>query len=100
MTQAQETKIKMFTNEVLKIYGKKEKKEVKSKEVKQLSYDEKVFLSIQVGSVGDEGTVKEILYRDTYQIFIGVRGGISYVSKNNKLRHADTVYEAVCKSRV
>lgn len=57
-------------------------------EIKRYEVDDcKYFLSVfmEVGKVGDEGTLASVLCRDNVHLFIGKRGGIRYpVYKNGK----------------
>lgn len=53
--------------------------EIKQYEVSDCDY----FLSvvIETGSVGDEGTLASIICRERAHLFIGKRGGITYINK-------------------
>lgn len=51
-----------------------------------------ISLYVQAGMIGDEGTYAAILARDTLHIFIGKRGGITYVNDNCKVKRVKEEY--------
>lgn len=52
-----------------------------------------VLVSIEVGRVGDEGTMAELICRDHYQFFIGPRGGMFYYPENSHNARRINKYE-------
>lgn len=52
-----------------------------------------VFVSLEIGMVGDEGTMAEIVCRDHYQFFIGPRGGMFYYPKHSYNARRISKYE-------
>ena len=58
--------------------------EIKRYEVKDYKYF--ISVSLEVGLVGDEGTMASIFCRDRVHLFVGTRGGIkySYRGRNGK----------------
>lgn len=67
--------------------------EVKELEVTTSEVWKDVLVSIEIGRVGDEGTLAELICRDHYQFFIGPRGGMFYYPENSYSAHRINKYE-------
>ena len=67
--------------------------ELKKCEIRESS--EFVSLVIEVGHVGDEGSMAEVLCRDCRQFFIGKRGGVSLASLSVGSRHKSFGFKQV-----
>ena len=52
------------------------------KEYTVRGYDSFVSVILEVGMVGDEGTLAQVYARDRVHLFIGKRGGITYPSSD------------------
>lgn len=74
MTKQQEMKVNMIKRQAENLHGKFST----NYEIKEWRVEENEFfvsLVVEVGMIGDEGTLASIFGRDRLQVFIGKRGG-------------------------
>ena len=86
MTKAQERAIRFLKiqAESTLFFGAPDKHEFKKFEVTESDFGP-VFLTIETGLKGDEGTLAEVYARDWCHLVIGKKGGITwYRTKNGK----------------
>lgn len=98
MTRAQEQAIERLVNKFVGFYGFPEEKEVKRKYVKE--YDGgTVYVQLTVGYIGDEGTMQEVICRNSLDVCIGKKGGYFKYSdsKSHYRRTFRTVVDVICK---
>lgn len=93
MTQAQEKAIEVLKNTFVGFYGYPEKKEIKHEEIEELE-NGSVYVMLEVGYIGDEGTMQEILCRDRLSVCIGKRGGY-YKYADSKSHYRKTYKNAI-----
>lgn len=74
MTKAQERAIETLKSTFLEFYGHPEMKEFKDVTIKELATGS-VHVTLEVGYIGDEGTMREVMCRDNLSVCIGKRGG-------------------------
>lgn len=74
MTREQERAIEVLEKRFLEFYGHPENKEVKTKTVEEFDTGI-VYVMLEVGYIGDEGTMQEYLCRNTLSVLIGKQGG-------------------------
>ena len=104
MTQAQERALQIIRRcaEEQLFFGGKDKYEFKQWKVDENEYFVSVIL--EVGLIGDEGTMASIYARDRALLFVGKRGGIRYPCTNRKAkrtsRTSPNVIGAVCAQRI
>lgn len=100
MTRAQERAIETLKTTFLGFYGHPEKKEFKKCEVEQFIGDSvRVFL--EVGYIGDEGTMGALLCRERLSVLIGKQGGY-YDYSSSKSHYRKTYSSAImvcCKAQ-
>ena len=80
MTREQEKKVAEIRNIMLNLVGHAETKEIKEEEISEMGYGI-VQMVIEVGMIGDEGTMAEVVCRSRAQVFIGPKGGCYTYSK-------------------
>lgn len=100
MTQAQEKAIEILKNTFVGFYGYSEEKEIKREEIKELG-DGGIYVMLEVGYIGDEGTGQEIFCRNRLSVCIGKQGGY-YTYSNSKSHYRKTYRNAIlvcCKAR-
>ena len=77
MTKAQETAVAKIKSMAENMHGHcSDKYEIKEWEI--VEYESFVSLYFSVGLKDDEGTMAAILGRESFHLFIGKRGGITY----------------------
>lgn len=77
MTTAQEKSIARIKKLAETMHGHhSDKYEIKRFDVREYEYF--VAVVVEIGHIGDEGTLGEIFCRDTAHLFVGKRGGITY----------------------
>ena len=74
MTKQQERKVNMIREQAENLHGK-HSSEYEIKEWKVEENEFFVSVVVEVGMIGDEGTMASIICRDRLQVFIGKRGG-------------------------
>ena len=74
MTRAQERAIEVLKERWLGFYGHPEMKEFKRELVEEWE-DGTVYVSLEVGAIGDEGTMAAIICRNNLSLCIGKKGG-------------------------
>ena len=81
MTKLQESAVEAIKRAALNLYGFPEKKEVKQFEVKEIAPRPgkvpSLFVTIEVGYIGDEGTMQALLCRHRGNFTVGRLGGIT-----------------------
>ena len=94
MTKEQERKVKEIEKIMMELIGHPETKEIKEEEVNEIGYGI-VSMVIEVGEIGDEGTMAEVLCRQRAHIFIGPKGGCYTYSKarSGKNKGKDVRYD-------
>ena len=80
MTKEQERKIEEIRNIMLNLVGYAETKEIKEEKIEEMSFGH-IYLIIEVGNIGDEGTMAQYICRDRAHVFIGPKGGCYTYSK-------------------
>lgn len=83
MTRYQEKRINQIEEIMLNLVGYPETKEIKEKSVHDIGHGI-VSLVIEVGDVGDEGTLAAVFCRQRAHIFIGPKGGCSTYTTSRK----------------
>lgn len=100
MTKAQERAIEVLKRTFLGFYGYPESKEIKKEYIEE--YDNgNVYVMLEVGYIGDEGTNQEIFCRDQLSVCIGKRGGY-YNYADSKSHYRKTYKNAIlvcCKAQ-
>lgn len=99
MTKQQERRIAQIEEIMLNLVGHPENKEIKTKDIEELEGGI-VSVVIEVGRIGDEGTLAAVFCRQSAHIFIGPRGGCSTYTRSRKdkgklIRYDDNV-SGVC----
>lgn len=87
MTKYQEKAIETLKNAFFKYYsyGRPETREFKEIHVEEWDETGTVYVRLEVGQIGDEGTLAECFCRDTTAVCVGKRGGyFSYREFSNK----------------
>lgn len=104
ITKEQEKRIEQFRNIMLNLVGYPETKEIKREQIHDIGYGT-ISVVITVGSIGDEGTMAEVVCRDTAQVFIGPKGGCFTMStarsgknKGKTVRYDDNLQGVVWRS--
>ena len=104
MTKQQERRIEEIREIMLNLVGYRETKEIKEETIEELFYGA-VSMVIEVGTIGDEGTMAEIYCRDRAHVFIGPRGGCytfskarSGANKGHMVRYDDNVRGVVWRN--
>lgn len=98
MTKSQEMILERVKKAIPKNFFHSENYEIKEFEVTE--YDHFISVYASIGLKGDEGTMAAVCCRDTFHIFIGKRGGITYPMWNKKkkdqytktLRYPESLY--------
>lgn len=80
MTREQEIKVKEIEKIMIGLVGHPETKEIKEEKIEELNHGQ-VLMVIEVGNIGDEGTMASIICRDRDHVFIGPKGGCYTYSK-------------------
>ena len=75
MTKYQERRIAQIENIMMNLVGHPETKEIKEKSIEDLGVGGIVSMVIEVGEIGDEGTLAAVFCRQRAHIFIGPKGG-------------------------
>lgn len=96
MNKKQSKVIELLKEAILKnnTYDQNNPAEIKKCEINDGEFF--VSLFITVGRPNDEGTMAEILCRESRQIFIGKRGGVSLAAVDNTATHKSFGYKQVC----
>ena len=104
MTKQQERRIEEIREIMLNLVGYRETKEIKEEKIEELFYGA-VSMVIEVGNIGDEGTMAELYCRDRAHVFIGPRGGCftyakakSGANKGQLVRYEDNVRGVIWRS--
>lgn len=105
MTNLQKKALETLEREFFKYYsyGRPEIHEFKEKHVEEWEDLGVVYVRLEMGLIGDEGTLAEIGCRDTTHVMIGKRGGyFGYRERTHKKKTLSTI-EAItwgfrCKS--
>ena len=84
MTKQQELAISKIKREVERQLFYSENCEIKDWRVTENEYTVSVFF--EIGLKNDEGTLAQFFARDKGQVFIGKKGGLTYVSKKGVVR--------------
>ena len=84
MTKTQEQVLARIRREVERQLFYSENYEIKDWQVNESEYTVGVFF--EVGLKNDEGTLAQFYARDKGQVFIGKKGGLTYVSKKGAVR--------------
>lgn len=87
MTKYQEKAIETLKNEFFKYYSNRKPQNYEFKEVHVEEWEdtETVYVRLEVGQIGDEGTLAECFCRDTTAVCIGKKGGyFSYRESSSK----------------
>ena len=84
MTKQQELKLKRIKETVILEWVKDQDSEIKQFKVEETPHF--VSLVIEVGLKGDEGTLAAVFGRYRAHLFIGRKGGLTYVDKKGKIR--------------
>ena len=84
MTKYQERRVAQIEEIMMNLVGHPETKEVKEKSVVELSDTGVVSMIIEVGAIGDEGTLAAVFCRQRAHIFIGPKGGCYTYSNSRK----------------
>ena len=95
MTNAQQNTINALRRAMLKrmsLDGLREA-EVKHEDIDHREGAGSVFFILEVGVVGDEGTMLEIVGRNRRQFMIGERGGVSLMSVSEGFDHQSFGYK-------
>lgn len=79
MNKTQEIKLEMLKRDFLNDFNRNGNHEIKQFEVTDL--DKVVMVFIEVGLIGDEGTMASILCRNTAMFNIGQRGALRHYNK-------------------
>ena len=93
MTRAQERAIERLKNTFLGLYGYPETKEFKYEKIEEFE-NGVVYVSLEVGSKGDEGTLASIICRNNLSVLIGKKGGY-YNYSDSKSHYRKTYNSAV-----
>lgn len=100
MTKAQERAIEVLKKTFLSFYGYSENKEIKKEMIEELD-DGNVYVMLEVGYIGDEGTMKEIFCRNQLSVCIGKQGG--YYNYSHSKSHYRKTYSSAtlvcCKAQ-
>lgn len=100
MTQAQEKAIEVLKNTFIGFYGYPEDTEIKKETVKELD-NGSVYVMLQVGYIGDEGTSERIFCRHQLSVCIGKQGG--YYNYSDSKSHYRKTYSSAtlvcCKAQ-
>ena len=83
MTNAQERRIAQIEEIMMNLVGHPETKEIKQKEIEEIT-ENIVSLVIEVGEIGDEGTMAAVFCRQRAHIFIGPKGGCSTYTQSRR----------------
>lgn len=78
MTRAQERALEQLKERFVGFYGYAEEKEIKECKVTEYGENGKadiIYVYMQVGYIGDEGTNQEVFCRNQLSVCIGVDGG-------------------------
>ena len=95
MTKAQEKAIEVLKQKFLGFYGHPETKEFKREVIEE--YNGIVFVMLEVGYKGDEGTMREVLCRNQLSVLVGKRGGyFNYSNSKSAYRKTYNSATAVC----
>ena len=73
MTKYQERRIAQIEEIMMNLVGHPETKEIKEKSIEDLGHC--ISMVIEVGAIGDEGTMAAIFCRQRAHVFIGPKGG-------------------------
>lgn len=98
MTIAQERAIEKFKEKALSMYGYPETKELKRFEIIENTELDYVSVSLEVGLIGDEGTMAAVICRHSYLVSVGKRGGYYGFRKSGKRVAYESVLRAVIYS--
>lgn len=98
MTRAQEVAIEKLEKAFLGFYGYAETKEVKTKNVSEWESGV-VYLQLEVGRIGDEGTMGEVFGRNELAVCIGKQGGYFMISdsKSHYRKTFSSTTAVICK---
>lgn len=97
MTKYQERRIAQIENIMMNLVGHPETKEVKEKSIEDLGHC--ISMVIEVGEIGDEGTLAAVFCRQRAHIFIGKKGGCSTYTNSRRdgsLIHYEDTPSGVC----
>lgn len=90
MTKAQEKRLNQIKTEVEEMRTSLHRNgEIKKFDVTESEYGT-VGVVCVIGGQGDEGTLAECFARDSFQIFIGKRGGVTYYDNKFKSHRLGT----------
>ena len=82
MTKYQERRIAQIEEIMMNLVGHPETKEIKEKKIEDLGHC--ISMVIEVGQIGDEGTMAAIFCRQRAHIFIGKKGGCSTYTNSRR----------------
>ena len=82
MTIQQERRIAQLEEIMMNLVGHPETKEIKEKSIEGLGHC--ISMVIEVGEIGDEGTLAAVFGRQRAHIFIGPKGGCSTYTKSRR----------------
>lgn len=100
LTKAQERSIEILKRAFLGFYGYPENKEIKEETIEEIG-NGNVYVMLQVGYIGDEGTGKEIFCRHQLSVCVGKQGGY-YNYSDSKSHYRKTYNNAIlvcCKAQ-
>ena len=82
MTKQQERRIAQIEEIMMNLVGHPETKEIKEKNIEDLGHC--ISMVIEVGQIGDEGTLAAVFCRQRAHIFIGRKGGCSTYTRSRR----------------
>ena len=91
MTREQERAVAALKEKFLGFYGYPETKEFKAEKIEEI-HGGVLYVMLEVGMKGDEGTLASLLCRNTLSVLIGKRGG--YYNYSNSKSHYKVRYNS------
>jgi hypothetical protein len=100
MTKQQEVSLNKLRERFLGFYGHPEKHEIKNEELTEnWAESNMVYVNLEVGYIGDEGTMAAVTCRSNLHVAIGKNGGYYAFRKSGKMFSCSSLTTAVIKGQ-